>query len=53
MLKSFFSGAKLGIISKSDVFRYFPNEFLIKKTCFSSWDRSVPFAPVPFATDFT
>ena len=34
MLKSFFSGAKLGIISKSDGFRYFPNDFLIKRLVF-------------------
>ena len=34
MLKRFFSGAKLGIISKSDGFRYFPNDFLIKRLVF-------------------
>ena len=34
MLKSFFSGAKLDIISKSDGLRYFPNDFLIKRLVF-------------------
>ena len=34
MLIRFFSGAKLGIISKSDGFRYFPNDFLIKRLVF-------------------
>ena len=34
MLKKVFSGAKLGIISKSDGFRYFPIDFLIKRLVF-------------------
>ena len=54
MLKSFFSGAKLGIISKSDGFRYFPNDFLIKRLVFlhrTEVSRSHPSRSQPTSHD--